>query len=140
MSIKKLNPYIHFDGCAADAIKHYERALGAQVEVIMRYGDAPQIQCAASDKERVMHACLRIGDERLMISDQSSDMTAARDSNVSVMLDEDNVECLQLKFEALAAGGKVTVPLHESFWGSKFGMLTDRFGVQWMLNCDRKQA
>ena len=140
MATKRVNPYINFDGCAAEAIKLYERALGAKTEAFMRYSDAPQAQCPASDKERVMHACLRIGDARLMISDSTRDMNVARESNVSVMIDEDNVECLALKFEALAADGKVTVPLHDAFWGAKFGMLTDAFGVQWLFNCDRKQA
>jgi PhnB protein len=141
MAIKKLNPYVAFaGGRAEEAIKLYERALGAKTEQVLRYGDVPQQECAASDKKLVMHACLRIGDERLMVNDLPPGHPAPRDSNMSVVIDVDDLTELAHKFEALSAGGKVEVPLHDTFWGGKFGILSDAFGVRWMFNSEQKRA
>jgi len=141
MAIKKLNPYVAFaGGRAEEAIKLYERALGAKTEQVLRYGDMPQEKCAASDKNLVMHACLRIGDERLMLNDLPPGHPVPRDSNMSVVIDVDDPADLTHKFEALSAGGSVEVPLHDAFWGGKFGILVDALGVRWMFNSEQKRA
>ena len=138
MAIKSLNPYLNFAGAAAQAIKLYEIALGAKVEQLSRYGDTPGMDIAPEHKQRVMHALLRLGEGTLMISDAPPGMPVPNQSNAHVALHFDDVQELTRKFEALAADGQVTMPLQDTFWGAKFGMLTDAYGIRWMFNCETK--
>jgi PhnB protein len=142
MSINKLSPYLNFNGNAAQAIKLYETALGAKTESIQRFGDVAEIKSAPEDKGRVMHAMLQIGAGVIMISDTMPDMPtdAASHGNTHVCLEFDDATDLQRKFDALAVGGKVTMPVQDTFWGAKFGMLNDAFGIRWMFNCQTKKA
>ncbi len=140
MAITKLNPYLNFNGTASKAIAHYERALGARTDHIMRFADAPGMEGRPETKDWVMHAQVHIGDVTFMASDTMPDMPAQPGSNVHVCLNFDDPADLTKKFEALAAGGKITVPVQDTFWGAKFGMLTDAFGVSWMFNCELKKG
>ena len=135
MSIKQLNPYLNFDGTAEKAIKLYEKALGAKTESLQRFGDIPGGNPNSDHKDRVMHALLRIGAGTIMISDTQPGMLFTPEGNVHVCLDFDDPADLTKKFDALAAGGKVTMPVEDTFWGARFGMLTDAYGVRWMFNC-----
>jgi PhnB protein len=137
MSIKQLNPYLNFNGIADQAIQLYERALGARTEVIQRFADAPGMAVPAEHQQRIMHARLRIGEGIVMISDARPDMTVSFEGNVQICLDFDEVADATARFDALAQGGKITMPLQDTFWGATFGMLTDAFGVRWMFNCTR---
>ncbi len=138
MSINTLNPYLNFDGTAEQAVRLYETALGAETETLMHFGDVPGMTQAPEHKDRVMHARLRLGESTIMISDAPPNVPVARESNVHVCLHFDDIPDLRKKFEALAVGGKVTMPLQETFWAAQFGMLTDAFGVRWMFNCEKK--
>jgi PhnB protein len=140
MSITKLNPYLNFDGTADQAIKLYERALGAKTEHIQRFSDMPGNKPAPESANRVMHALLRVGAGVIMISDTQPGNALVVGSNVYVCLDFDEPGEMADKFEALAAGGKVGMPLQDTFWGAKFGMLTDAFGICWMFNCELKKG
>jgi len=140
MSIKKLNPYLNFNGTAAKAIELYERALGAKVENMMRFGDVPGNAASPDTKDRVMHAVLKLGDQQIMLSDGRPDMKIPSESNQHLCLDFDDADDMARKFEALAAGGKVTMPLADTFWGAKFGMLTDAYHIQWMFNCETRKG
>jgi PhnB protein len=137
MSIRQLNPYLNFDGTAAKAISLYEKALGATTEQVMRWSDAPGTP--PEHKDRVMHALLRIGPNALMISDAQPGDTLTAGTNVHVCLDFDDPTDMAGRFEALSAGGKVKAPLNDTFWGARFGMLTDAFGIHWMFNCMLKK-
>jgi PhnB protein len=141
MAIKKLNPYLNFDGTAAKAIELYARALGAKSDNIMRFGDMPGGDVPQEHRNRVMHALLHIGEGVVMISDMQPGMPVDRGAhgNTHVLLDFDDVEDMARKFEALSAGGQVTMPLQDTFWGATFGMLTDAFGIRWMFNCEKKK-
>ncbi len=139
MAITQLNPYLMFDGTAEQAIQLYERALGARVEgAVMRFGEAPGVECAPADRNRVMHAMLQVGGGVVFVSDTMPGQPSARGGNVEVCLQLDDPADLDRKFAALAAGGKVTMAPHDAFWGARFGTLTDAFGVQWMFNCPKK--
>jgi len=138
MAIKQLNPYLNFNGTAAKAIKLYETALGAKVENVMPWTDAPGTPPSAETKDRVMHAHLRIGDAALMLSDSMPGQPVTFGTNAHVMLDFDDPNDMARKFEALSTGGKITMPLQDTFWGAKFGMLIDAHGVSWMFNCQAK--
>jgi PhnB protein len=140
MPIKQLNPYLNFNGTAEKAIKLYESALGARTENLQRFGDVPGSTPGAQEKNRVMHAVLRIGEGTIMISDVPPHTSVAPAGPVHVCLDFDDVSEMGRRFEALSAGGKVTQPLQDTFWGARFGMLTDAHGISWMFNGNLKKA
>lgn len=135
----KLNPYLNFNGTAEKAINHYERALGAKVETMMRFGDVPEMDVTPENKNRVMHALLQIGEGVLMISDSRPEEPVSVGSNIYVTLHFDDPEEMAKKFDALAVGGEVTMPLEDMFWGAKFGTLQDAYGIPWMFNCELKK-
>lgn len=140
MAIKQLNPYLNFNGTAGKAIALYESALGAKTESIQRFGDIPGNQPAPENKDRVIHAVVRVGPGILMISDTQPNDPVGGGGPQFVCLDFDDAADMGRKFEALSAGGKVTMPLQDTFWGAKFGILTDPYGIQWMFNCNTKPA
>jgi PhnB protein len=141
MAIKKINPYLNFNGDAEQAVRLYERALGAKVEMLSRFGDMPGSTSTPETKDRVMHSTLRLGDGGIiMISDIQPGMPHTPGTNMYVCLDFDDPTDAAAKFEALSAGGKVLMALTDTFWGAKFGMLLDAHGVQWMFNCDLKKG
>lgn len=140
MAIRQLNPYLNFDGTASKAIKLYEGALGATIENLQRFGDIPGNGPAAENKDRVIHALLRVGAGVLMLSDTQPGTTLPPGSNLHICLDFDDVADMSKKFDALSAGGTVTMPLQDTFWGARFGTLTDAFGIQWMFNAETKKA
>jgi PhnB protein len=138
MPIKSLNPYLILNGTANSAIAHYERALGAKAEHIQRFGDMSK---DSKTPERVIHAFVRLGDGGvIMISDNRPEDPFTAGGSAHVCLDFDDAAEMAARFDALAAGGKVTMPLQDTFWGAKFGTLTDAYGVQWMFNCTTKKA
>ena len=127
----QLDTYLFFDGTCAEAMRFYQEALGGKIEGIMKYGDGPQ-PCPEAAKDRVMHASLLVGDRRLMASDTHVPCSEGN-KGFAVAYNLATREDAQRVFAALAAGGKVTVPLEKTFWTEAFGMLTDRFGIPWMI-------
>ncbi|KYF65792.1 VOC family protein [Sorangium cellulosum] len=141
MSIKSLNPYLLFDGTADKAIKFYESALGAKSDgPPMRFGDIPGDNPAPEHKDRIMHATMRVGGGVIMISDTMPGMPTPAEGNTEVCLHFDDAADMARVFDALAEGGKVTMPLQDTFWGAKFGSLTDAFGTRWMFNCQKEDC
>jgi PhnB protein len=141
MGINQVNAYVNFNGDAGKAIALYQNALGAKVESVMRFGDVGgDMKIAPEHKDRVMHAALHIGEGTVMLSDTMPDMPVTTKGNVQITLHFTDVTDMAKKFDALAAGGTVTMALQDTFWGARFGMLTDAFGVQWMFNCDLKKG
>lgn len=135
MPINNLHPYIAVDGKAAEAIDLYTRVLGAKVIALMHWGDMPGGNFPEADKTRVMHSELNIGGRTLSVADSMPGAKAPETSNIQVCLNFDEPDSLIQAFEGLSDGGTVVMPVHDRFWGAKFGMLTDRFGVRWMFNC-----
>jgi len=141
MAIKQITPYLNFDGDAAQAVALYERALGAKVEHISRFGDMPGSEAPPEAKDRVMHATLRLGQGGvIMLSDIHPGMPHTPGTNLYVCLDFEDEADMGQKFDALSAGGKVNMPLNDTFWGARFGMLVDAHGIQWMFNCEKKKT
>ena len=139
MAIRKLNPYLNFDGTAAKAIALYEKALSAKVETVQKFGDAKGMAVAPENKDRVMHAVLRIGEGVIMISDSQPGVPVTSGNNAHVTLDFDDAADMARRFDALSAGGRITMPLQDTFWGARFGMLQDAHGINWMFNCETRQ-
>ncbi|PRQ02784.1 hypothetical protein ENSA5_21370 [Enhygromyxa salina] len=137
MPIKQATPYLYFDGTAEHALKHYEQALGAEIVSLQRYSEMPADAgtCVPADRERILHADVKLGAASIMVSDRTSDRGESNARQVQIALELDDLEDMAQKFTALAEGGEVNVPIHDTFWGAKFGALTDPFGVQWAFNC-----
>jgi PhnB protein len=142
MPVNRLTPYLNFDGKASAAIALYQKALGATANgPIMRYGEVPGMDVPPAQKDSVMHAELQIGGGVLMLSDTRPGEGATPNSAVSVALHLTDVNDATRMFDALAAGGgKVLQPLIDTFWGAKFGIVVDAFGINWMFNCELPKA
>ena len=132
--MKGFQTYLNFDGNARDAMTFYSQCLGAKLSM-QTFADV-KAPTAPGEEHRVMHARLENGSAVLMASDTMPGMPFVQGTNFSINIDCDSVEELQRYFTALSAGGKVTLPLQDTFWGARFGMLTDKFGVHWMFNCE----
>ncbi len=133
------NPYLLFNGRCEAAFKFYEKSLGGKIVMMSRYGDAPGGQMSPEQKNQIMHARLIAGDQILMGSDDCMDGAADSVKGCSIAIQLDTPEDADRIFSALSDGAKITMPLAETFWARRFGMLTDKFGVPWMINCEKAQ-
>ena len=135
----KLTPYLGFDGQAAEAMLFYEKALGGKIAMTLTYGESPMAeQCSAEHRKRVMHSALSLpGGGLLFAADKppGTEGTGASGFNgIGLALEYDDVAAGEAAFTALAEGGSISMPMAPSFWVERFGMLTDRYGVGWMVN------
>lgn len=132
-----LDTYLIFDGDCREAFEFYRSVFGGEYEVFTTFGDVPDHAPAGDDRaERIMHVALPVGDSVLMGSDTSSfNPPLAVGNNFSISVAVESRERADELHAGLAAGGAVTMPMEGTFWGSYFGMCTDRFGVNWMLSC-----
>ena len=139
----KVEPYLFFNGHCEEAMLFYQQAIGAEVIFQMRMDESPTPTQPGSlppgFENKIMHASLRIGDSTVMVSDGNSDMQPSF-KGFSLSLGVDDVAEAERKFNALAQGGKITVPLAATFWSPCFGMLEDRFGVGWMVSVDAEEG
>jgi PhnB protein len=126
-------PYLQFDGRCEEAIEFYKTAIGATVEQLMRFKDAPdQSMMSPGSENKVMHACLSIGDSKVMASDGYCQGKPSFQGFALTLMTPSVADAERL-FKALEAGGAVRLPLTETFFSPRFGMLADRFGVSWMI-------
>lgn len=129
-----VNPYISFKGNCRQAIEFYKDALGAEVLFIQTVGESPMSNMGPADN--IMHSTLKVGDSTVMMSDDPRPEAAAAAGNISLAIGLNDPEKAKELFGNLAKGGSVIMPLGKTFWAEAFGMLTDKFGVRWMVNCD----
>jgi PhnB protein len=135
----KLNPYLNFPGNAEEAINFYKNALGGEISQLGRFGESP-MPCDEADKQKIMHARLTFDGNLIMFSDGMKGMQFASNGHIQLAVDvSDRPDELETIFNKMAEDGKVTMPLADQFWGSKFGMLQDKFGINWMFNCELKK-
>ncbi len=132
----QIQPYLFFNGRCEEAIDFYRKALGAEVEMMMRFKESPDPlppgMLAPGFENKVMHASVRIGGAVLMASDGMA--AGAPDfKGFSLSIDAPDAAGVDRLCNALAEGGSVTMPAGKTFWSSWFGMVTDRFGVGWMV-------
>jgi PhnB protein len=128
----QVQPYLVFEGRCEEAIEFYKKALDARVEMLMRFKDAPAGECAPGSDDKVMHACLKIGEAAVMVSDGRMQGKPAF-QGFALSLDVQNKDEAERRFRALSEGGQVQVPLGKTFFATSFGMVADRFGVSWMV-------
>jgi PhnB protein len=133
----KANAYLHFDGNCEAAFRFYEQRLGGKIETMMRYEGTPAADNMPPEKQaQVLHASLSIGGTVLMGSDTPPGHFSPPKGFALSLTAEDGAEAERL-FAALSDGGKVEMPMGQTFFAHRFGMAADRFGVPWMVICER---
>ena len=133
----KLNPYLMFNGNCEEAFRFYERALGGKIVAMHVHEGTPGAEHVPAEwGKKIMHARMTIGDEVLMASDAPPGHYQPM-QGFSVSLNVDAPGEAERVFHAVAEGGTVRMPIQETFWALRFGMLTDRFGTPWMINCEK---
>ncbi|MBI3786429.1 MAG: VOC family protein [Deltaproteobacteria bacterium] len=131
----KLNPYLTLDGQCEAAFTFYAQCLGGKIEMMLTFKDAPSAEnIPAHWLDKIMHARLVLGDQVLMGSDSPPQFQEPM-KGFSVSLAVDEPAEAERIFQALEKGGTVRMPMQQTFWAERFGMVTDRFGVPWMINC-----
>jgi PhnB protein len=131
-----LNPYLMFNGNCAAAFKFYESCFKGKLEMLLTHGEAPQPnQVAPEWRDKIMHARLVVGDSVLMGSDAPQNYEPMKGFFVSFSV-ADPSEAERL-FNALSDAGTVRLPIQQTFWATRFGMVVDRFGTPWMINCQQ---
>ncbi len=133
-----VQPYLNFNGNCEEAINFYKDVLGGDILFMQRYGESPMK--GMGDDNSVMHCTLKIGDSNIMASDNPPGQPATIGSNISLAIGSNDAAGAEVMFQRMAEGGNVTMPMQETFWAERFGMLTDRFGVNWMFNCDKPET
>ena len=131
-----VQPYLSFEGRCEEAIEFYKKAVGAEVQMLMRFKDSPET-CASGmvppgGENKVMHSSLKIGDSIVMATDGGCAGKSVFQGISLSLAAKDDAECKRL-FDALADGGQVQMPLDKTFFASSFGLVADRFGVNWMV-------
>jgi PhnB protein len=130
-----LEPYLFFHGRCEEALNFYKDCLRGEIVGINRFAGSPmESQVEANFKDKVMHASFVAGDVKFMASDGQPGSEPDGEDDVALCLATNDAAEAERVFAALGRGGKVSMPLEEAFWGGKFGSLTDRFGVQWMVS------
>ncbi len=140
----QLSTYLIFDGNCREAFEFYQRCFDAKLEAMATYAEMPDsegMEIPPEASNLVMHGRLRIGDQLLMASDNSPACTAPYEGikGASIAVGVDSVQEAERLFNALADNGTVQMPLEETFWAHRFGMLVDRFGVAWMINYEKEE-
>ena len=134
-----MNPYLNFNGNTEEAFNFYKSVFGGEFAMVSRFKDVkegPQ-EIPESDKNKIMHISLPIGKNNILMANDILESIGQKfipGNNFSVCIDAESKEEADKFFKGLSAGGKITMPLQDMFWGAYFGMFTDKFGIQWMVN------
>ena len=137
----RVEPYLFFEGRCEEALEFYKKAAGAKVEALMRYKDSPEPPPPGMNTppDKVMHALFSIGDAKVMASDGMCTGSAKFNGFALTLNARDDADAKRL-FGALSEGGQVQMPLAPTFFASSFGMLTDRFGLGWMVLAQKEHG
>lgn len=130
----EIMPYIMYNGNCEEALNFYAKALGGEIKDLMRFEVSPA-ESMSADKQKVMHSHFAVGGKHLFMASDGGE--SKEGGMVHLSLNCQSAEEIEKVYTALGEGGKQTMPLNDTFWGARFGMLTDRFGVNWMLNWDK---
>ena len=136
-----INPYLNFKGNAEEAFNFYKTVFGGEFAMVMRFKEVPAEagSNAPEDQDKIMHIALPLGKGNvLMASDVVGDMcnSLTEGNNVTLSLSTESKEEADELYKKLSAGGNVTMPIGDTFWGAYFGMATDKFGINWMISYD----
>ena len=136
-----LNPYLNFNGNCEEAFNFYKSVFGGEYLTKMRFKDTPkehQMPGSEGESEKIMHVSLPIGNGTVLMGSDVPEAFGKANigSNFYISINADSEKEAEKLFNTLSAGGKVAMPLDKAFWGAYFGMFTDKFGIQWMVNYD----
>jgi PhnB protein len=132
--MNSLVPFIHFAGNCEEALNFYKTCFGGEISGIQRFSDSP-MPVPEKHKSKIMYSEFKAGGLFFLASDGPPDYKPGQSDSVSLSIDFKDPKEEEKVFNSLSAGGKVTMPLADQFWGAKFGMLIDKYGFNWMLNC-----
>jgi PhnB protein len=136
----KLAAYLSFNGQCEQALRFYESALGAKIISLFKYGGSPMEEHVPPEwRDKVMHATIEVGGQTLMAAD-SPPQQYAKPQGFSLSLHPADVPSAERVFTALSQNGTVMMPLQQTFWSKRFGVLVDQFGTPWMVNCEETEA
>ena len=134
----RLNPYLNFPGSAEEAMNFYKSVLGGEIVAMHRFGDTPHGEkMPDKEKKMIMHSILRLdGGVELMATDnvESMKMPYIKGTNITLSLHPSSETEADRLYNGLSAGGNAMMPMQKTFWNAYFGMLEDKFGIQWMVN------
>lgn len=136
-----INPYLTFDGTCEQAFGFYQSVFGGEFTFMGRFSEMPEgamgCEMPESAAQRIMHVSLPIGEHTILMgSDSMPGQPVQAGSNFAVSINCKDREEVDNIFTAMSEGGNITMPLSDTFWGSYFGMLVDKFGIQWMVDCE----
>jgi len=135
----QLSTHVSFNGQCAEAFKFYQKLFGGTIQTMMTYGESPMADHTQPEwRDKIMHTSLLIGETSLMGADAPPDYFE-KPSGFAVAIHVKTPEEADRVFNALAENGKITMPIQQTFWSARFGMLVDRFGIPWMINCEQAQ-
>lgn len=134
----QLTPYIHLEGNAEEAMHFYAHALGGNIISINRYGDSP-MPVDEDYKNKVIHGRVQFGDNVIMLSDTFKGKSIEGEGHIQLSIEVSEEGQIDDVFKRMAEGGTVTMELQNQFWGARFGMLKDKFGINWMFNYQLKE-
>lgn len=133
--MQSLNPYLNFPGTCRDALELYKKCFNGEISAVQTYGDA-HMEGAGDTKDKILHSEFKAEGIHFMASDDMRGFQVHSGNNVSLTLDVSDPKEQERIFNTLADGGTISMPLAKTFWGAMFGMLTDRYGIQWLVNCN----
>lgn len=136
--MKDITPYLTFNGTCRQAMTFYKDILGGDLE-LMDFASSP-MEVPDEAKNNIMHAILSTNSFTLMASDTMPNQAVTNGNSVSLSINCQSTDEINHLFNSLSEGGEITMPLEDTFWGARFGMLTDKFGTCWMFNYDYPQA
>lgn len=134
-----INPYLTFNGNCEEAFNFYKSVFGGEFPYIGRFKDMPGEEIPEAAKELIMHVSLPISEGNVLMGSDSSEAFGQHHqpgNNISISINALSEDEAKRLFEGLSAGGKITMPMEKTFWGALFGMFTDKFGINWMVNYD----
>jgi len=136
----RFNIYLTFEGNCEQAFEFYKSVFGGEFSHVGRYKDMPEDpNCLVEDKEKIMHISYQINDNAILMGSDTGGQWAdqfKKGNNFSISIQADSKKHANRLFKDLSVGGNIIMPLDDTFWGSYFGMLTDKFGIQWMVSFD----
>jgi PhnB protein len=139
-----VNAYLNFEGNCEEAFNFYKSVFGGEFMSVNRYGEMPpgETPLPEEDQHKIMHMSLPIGGDTVLMGSDSAGEWAGKTkfgNNITLTLNPDNRAEADRLFNGLSAGGTVTMPMSDAFWGAYFGMFIDKFGINWMVNFDASQ-
>ncbi len=138
-----MNPYLNFKGNTEEAFNFYKSVFGGEFMTLQRFKDTPAAdKIPANEKAKIMHVALPIGKGNVLMGTDALESMGQKltiGNNFYISINAESKEEAEKLFNGLSAGGKIEMPLQDAFWGAYFGMFTDKFGIQWMVNYDYNQ-